>query len=74
LLEKRLGLAYHYPTMLTLGIDTSEARGGVALQEGDTLLGEKMMQDPLHHAEELPAPFWQDFLMSALEIRSKYVL
>lgn len=53
MLEKRLGLAYHYPTMLTLGIDTSEARGGVALREGGCLLGEKMMEEPLHHAEEL---------------------
>ena len=53
MLEKRLGLAYHYSAMLTLGIDTSEARGGVALREGGRLLGEAMMEASLHHAEEL---------------------
>ena len=39
--------------MITLGIDTSEAWGGVALRQGDILLGEGMMKERLHHAEEL---------------------
>lgn len=39
--------------MITLGIDTSEVWGGIALRQGDTLLGEGMMKERLHHAEEL---------------------
>ena len=39
--------------MITLGIDTSEAWGGVALCQGGTLRGERMMEERLHHAEGL---------------------
>ncbi len=39
--------------MITLGIDTSAAEGGVALCKDDETLTELMMESPLQHAEEL---------------------
>ena len=39
--------------MITLGIDTSAAEGGVALCKDDETLTELMMKSPLQHAEEL---------------------
>jgi len=39
--------------MITLGIDTSAADGGVALCKDDETLTEVMMESPLQHAEEL---------------------
>jgi len=39
--------------MLALGIDTSEPQGGVALYDGRGLSAERMMDEPLRHAEEL---------------------
>ncbi|NIA03615.1 MAG: tRNA (adenosine(37)-N6)-threonylcarbamoyltransferase complex dimerization subunit type 1 TsaB [Nitrospirae bacterium] len=39
--------------MITLGIDTSAAEGGVALCKDDEVLTELMMKSPLQHAEEL---------------------
>ena len=39
--------------MITLGLDTTEVLGGVALWQGETLLGEMMMKGRLQHAEEL---------------------
>ena len=39
--------------MITLGIDTSAADGGVALCRDDETLTEVMMDSPLQHAEEL---------------------
>lgn len=39
--------------MMTLGLETSEAWGGVALCRGGTLLGEAMLEGPLRHAEGL---------------------
>jgi len=39
--------------MITLGIDTSAAEGGVALCRDDETLTELMMESPLQHAEEL---------------------
>jgi tRNA threonylcarbamoyladenosine biosynthesis protein TsaB len=37
--------------MMTLGLDTSEPRGGVALYDGDTVAEERTMSEPLRHAE-----------------------
>lgn len=39
--------------MTTLGLDTSTARGGVALRQGEESATELMMDAPLRHAEEL---------------------
>jgi len=39
--------------MITLGIDTSAAGGGVALCKDEETLTEVMMESPLQHAEEL---------------------
>ncbi len=39
--------------MITLGLDSSEARGGVALIEDGNLLGETLLEGPLRHSEEL---------------------
>jgi len=39
--------------MLTLGIDTAEPIGGVALFEDDVLAEERLMTEPLKHAEHL---------------------
>jgi tRNA threonylcarbamoyladenosine biosynthesis protein TsaB len=39
--------------MITLGLDTSEARGGIAIWRENRLVGEAMMAEPFHHAEEL---------------------
>ncbi len=39
--------------MITLGLDSSEARGGVALVEDGALLGETLLEGPLRHSEEL---------------------
>lgn len=39
--------------MITLGLDTSEAWGGVAVQQEGALLTEEMMAGRLRHAEEL---------------------
>jgi tRNA threonylcarbamoyladenosine biosynthesis protein TsaB len=39
--------------MITLGVDTSAAVGGVALCDGDETLADMTMEAPLRHAEEL---------------------
>jgi len=39
--------------MITLGLDTSEAIGSVGLVDGSTLAEERLMDEPLHHAESL---------------------
>ena len=53
LLENRQARTYHCHGMITLGIDTSAAEGGVALCKNDETLTEVMMKSPLQHAEEL---------------------
>ncbi len=39
--------------MITLGLDSSEAHGGVALVSDGALLGEVLLEEPLRHSEEL---------------------
>jgi len=39
--------------MLALGVDTSEPLGGVALYDGEGLSDERLMDQPLQHAERL---------------------
>jgi tRNA threonylcarbamoyladenosine biosynthesis protein TsaB len=39
--------------MMTLGLDTSEPIGGVALYDGGAIAEERMMREPLRHAESL---------------------
>ncbi len=49
----RTCVTYHLPSMLTLGVDTSESLGGVALYEDGRLAETRMMDTPLSHAERL---------------------
>lgn len=44
-------VTYHLTSMLTLGVDTSESLGGVALFDDDRLAETRMMDTPLSHAE-----------------------
>ncbi len=46
-------VTYHLPSMLTLGVDTSESLGGVALYDEGRLAETRMMDTPLSHAERL---------------------
>ncbi|MBU1050579.1 tRNA (adenosine(37)-N6)-threonylcarbamoyltransferase complex dimerization subunit type 1 TsaB [Candidatus Bipolaricaulota bacterium] len=46
-------VTYHLPSMLTLGVDTSESLGGVALYDEGRLAETRMMDTPLAHAERL---------------------
>ena len=47
--------------MLTLGVDTAEPIGGVGLYEADELEAERLMDEPLKHAEIL-IPLTEEFL------------
>ncbi len=49
----RTCVTYHLDSMLTLGVDTSESLGGVALIDGERLAAKRMMDKPLTHAERL---------------------
>jgi tRNA threonylcarbamoyladenosine biosynthesis protein TsaB len=44
-------VTYHLGSMLTLGVDTSESLGGVALYDGERLAETRKMTTPLSHAE-----------------------
>lgn len=46
-------VTYHLVSMLTLGVDTSESLGGVALYDEGRLAETRMMDTPLSHAERL---------------------
>ncbi len=46
-------VTYHLASMLTLGVDTSESLGGVALYDEGRLAETRMMDTPLSHAERL---------------------
>ena len=46
-------VTYHLRSMLTLGVDTSESLGGVALYDEGRLAETRMMDTPLSHAERL---------------------
>ena len=49
----RTCVTYHLPSMLTLGVDTSESLGGVALYDEGRLAETRTMDTPLSHAERL---------------------
>ena len=49
----RTCVTYHLPSMLTLGVDTSEFLSGVALHDEGRLAETRMMDTPLSHAERL---------------------
>ncbi|MBE0636110.1 tRNA (adenosine(37)-N6)-threonylcarbamoyltransferase complex dimerization subunit type 1 TsaB [Candidatus Bipolaricaulota bacterium] len=49
----RTCVTYHLVSMLTLGVDTSESLGGVALYDEGRLSQTRMMDTPLSHAESL---------------------
>ncbi len=51
--ERSPDVTYHLSSMLTLGVDTSESLGGVALYEEGRLAEARMMKTPLSHAERL---------------------
>ncbi len=51
--EKRTCVTYHLRGMLTLGVDTSESLGGVALFEEGRLAETRTMDTPRSHAERL---------------------
>jgi tRNA threonylcarbamoyladenosine biosynthesis protein TsaB len=47
----RTCVPYHLHSMLTLGVDTSESLGGVALYDEGRIAETRMMDTPLSHAE-----------------------
>ncbi|MFC2078543.1 tRNA (adenosine(37)-N6)-threonylcarbamoyltransferase complex dimerization subunit type 1 TsaB [Candidatus Bipolaricaulota bacterium] len=49
----RTCVTYHLRSMLTLGVDTSESLGGVALYDEGRLAETRRMETPLSHAERL---------------------
>jgi len=49
----RTCVTYHLLSMLTLGVDTSESLGGVALYDEGRLAKTRTMDTPLSHAERL---------------------
>jgi len=49
----RTCVTYHLPSMLTLGVDTSESLGGVALYDEGRLAETRTMDTPMSHAERL---------------------
>ena len=53
IVEMLRGVTYHFTSMLTLGVDTSESIGGVALYEQGRLAETREMDTPLSHAESL---------------------